>query len=558
MRRCALSASSPSSNDPFCVSTIRFNARLRRGDTRSIPGRLGETIKLRENIDYLVSFTAPLSVREKTAFVDIGADFFDETIALVNFGNFAGKASIAGVSIDVESAKLGSGGVSKLLEDISQISSALIFSVATPTELTRHTSMARSAAVPYHQLQLLRRVMMLAMPGERLQDWLTTIARTALRRFEPERPLVAPDRVRRLDARAIRSIFSRLDRIVRVPEGSLIASNALAEGLTFGDPPTRHFPAKIAAPRGRLSFDTPENRFIRHVASTSLGLVYQFIRDPRLHDGLRADCNVMAGLLSEALRAPHLADAGPLTAFGNPSQSLTKMEGYRDTLLFWSDLTRGLGLPASGAETHHLLEGRDLASLYEYWVFVKIVEALVTITGQHASKLDMIRRDEYGEFVKWGFILRFPFDISVSYNLQFSRGSSLMTYSTPLRPDVVVKLGTRLHVFDAKYRMSRLDSGKDVQDDDDGDVKDGTYKRDDLYKMHSYRDAIQDVRTAFAVYPGSEFVFFERKGARRTRPVDIGNFDGVGAIPLRPSDDRSGKSLDAILRMLLNSSSLSP
>ena len=98
--------------------------------------------------------------------------------------------------------------------------------------------------------------------------------------------------------------------------------------------------------------------------------------------------------------------------------------------------------------------------------------------------------------------------------------------------------GDRLHVFDAKYRLDRFDA--EERDSDDAPA---TYKRADLYKMHTYRDAISGLRTAFVVYPGSEFVFFERNGGRRARPGDVVSADGVGALPLRPADHNPATSL---------------
>ena len=148
--------------------------------------------------------------------------------------------------------------------------------------------------VPYHQLQYLRHMTINERVGQRLQDWLGAIERSPTRRFEPERPVVSLDRVRRLDHRAVQSIFSRLERLVPVPAEVAIAGNPLAQKLTFGSPARTHFPAKVAAPRGRLSFDTPENRFVKHVMGDCLALVYRFVDHPRLHDGLKADCRTIA------------------------------------------------------------------------------------------------------------------------------------------------------------------------------------------------------------------------------------------------------------------------
>ncbi|WP_273627309.1 nuclease domain-containing protein, partial [Pseudomonas aeruginosa] len=69
--------------------------------------------------------------------------------------------------------------------------------------------------------------------------------------------------------------------------------------------------------------------------------------------------------------------------------------------------------------------------------------------------------------------------------------------------------------FDAKYRLHWLTSLEDAQDDE------ASFVRADMYKMHTYRDAITDMKAAFVVYPGTEFVFCERGGGRRQCPGEM-------------------------------------
>jgi hypothetical protein len=411
------------------------------------------------------------------------------------------------------------------------------FGWRAPAGFKAVSSLISHSPVPYHQLQLLRQVMLGERAGQRLQDWIAVIERNPTRRFEPERPVVSPDRVRRLDHRAVSSIFSRLDRLV--PAGAPLQHNQLAKALIFGAPPQPHFPNKVAAPRGRLSLDTPENRFVKHVLGECLALVYRFVDHPKIHAGLRADCRGMLGILEQA--APLFAEVGRLFGFQSPSQALAKADGYREVFTFWGDLTRHVSLPTSATQTTRLLEGRDMATLYEYWVFLKVLEATCTVTLLAPTKRPEIYRDELGESLVVGLASTLGPGIRVLFNPTFTRTAGA-AYSTPLRPDVVIEVGDVRHVFDAKYRLDRFDS-----DEADSDDEAGTYKRADLYKMHTYRDAITGLRTAFAVYPGSEFVFFDRSGERHNSTSTISTPDGVGAVPLRPSDSDPAAVLRALL-----------
>lgn len=525
---------------------VAFTFRPRRGEQLPTIASAGDTIRFAEGVEYLLSFARALTAAEQRRLIDVGGELLHPQLAVLSFGNFVGRTELAGVGIEVFSTKIDSGGVSRVLQEVSDLASSLVFGWRAPTNFEGISDRTDQAPVPYHQLQLLRRAMLVERAGQRLQDWLSTIERNPTRRFQPERSVVSLDHVRRLDHRAMQTIFSRFERLVPVPAGASISANRLAQKLTFSSPGEPHFPAHVAAPRGRLSFDTPENRFAKHVIGECLALVYRFVDHPKLHDGLKADCRTMFALLEQAASAPFLAEAGRLSGFQAPSQALAKADGYREVLKFWDDLASHVSLPRGAAETSRLLEGRDMATLYEYWVFVKILEATVALTGRPPAGRPVITRDELGESLSLGFATHLGNDLTICFNRTFRRANRT-AYSTPLRPDVTVKFGTALHGFDAKYRLDRFDSGE--TDPDDGVA---TYKRADLYKMHTYRDAIAGLKTAFVVYPGDEFVFFERFGTKCASPEDVTSVDGVGAVPLRPPDTDPAVALRGVLYVLLS------
>ncbi|GJD32275.1 hypothetical protein PMNALOAF_3543 [Methylobacterium adhaesivum] len=529
--------------------TVAFRYRRRHGSGPTFEAVSGVGCRLDEKSEYVLLFDAPVTAEVRTNILDLRGEMLGDNSAFLSFRNFVGQVDIAGVPIEVHSEKLGAGGTSRLLSEVSELASGLLFGWGTPTTLAAQANLAAEPPVPYHQLQYLRRAMLgrTVRKGNRLQDWLGAIERSPTRRFAQERPVVGLDRVRHLDQQALQSVFSHLDRLVPVPVGSPLAGSPLARALTFGSPARAHMPATLAAPRGRLSLDTPENRFVRHVVTECVALVQRFVRHPKLDAGFRRDCTEMGNLLEQALAAPALAEAGRLSALHTPTQALTKSEGYREVFGFWLGFGQHVSLPLDNAEAARFLEGRDVATLYEYWVFLKILEAVCEVTGRRPAGPPEIDKGDFGDSLGYGIRVDLGEDVRVAYNPTFTRSRG-DAYSTPLRPDVVVTLDGERHAFDAKYRLDRMDDGNDA---DDGDRS--TYKRADLYKMHAYRDAIRGMRTACAVYPGSEFVFFGRDGGPRRLPGAMASdADGVGAIPLRPSDVEPASSLRAFLAALLS------
>jgi len=89
-------------------------------------------------------------------------------------------------------------------------------------------------------------------------------------------------------------------------------------------------------------------------------------------------------------------------------------------------------------------------------------------------------------------------------------------------------------VLDAKFR---LDAPR-VEELDEPAQAEALPQATDLYKMHTYRDAL-GVRAAVALYPGEQGVFYDRRTRRRRTDLTLhelifGDFEGVGAIPFRP------------------------
>jgi hypothetical protein len=114
-----------------------------------------------------------------------------------------------------------------------------------------------------------------------------------------------------------------------------------------------------------------------------------------------------------------------------------------------------------------------------------------------------------------------------------------------------------VHVhFDAKYRVEDIEDlfGDEGSDDADDDV-DGNYKRQDLLKMHAYRDAIKRSQGAYVLYPGRANAPLKLKGFHEILP-------GLGAFAVSPDKDgaaqgfyldpeRKGKSLEEFLDEML-------
>lgn len=253
----------------------------------------------------------------------------------------------------------------------------------------------------------------------------------------------------------------------------------------------------------------------------------------------------MTATLEAMRRAPFLEGVGLPGPGFSPSQGLMKLDGYRELFDFYRTLLDTPTLPESREQTARLLDGRDIATLYEYWVFVRVLVAVCEVLKVERPSV-LTNGDEMGVLLPRGLGLALG-EVAVTFNRGYRGRSQDGSYSTALRPDVVLRVGSVEYAFDAKYRMDTVD----LDSEDDDDATERVWKRADIYKMHTYRDAISGISAAFVVYPGDSFAFFESTSELRRRPEDLVLLSGVGAVPLRPDNkDHQAQLVRLIARLL--------
>ena len=108
------------------------------------------------------------------------------------------------------------------------------------------------------------------------------------------------------------------------------------------------------------------------------------------------------------------------------------------------------------------------------------------------------------------------------------------------------ELLVHLH-FDAKYRVEKLEdlfgSEEANSEDDDEDELDGNYKRQDLLKMHAYRDAIKRSQGAYVLYPGRSATGKKFRTFHEILP-------GLGAFGITPDENGVAQGFESLKNFL--------
>jgi predicted component of viral defense system (DUF524 family) len=268
---------------------------------------------------------------------------------------------------------------------------------------------------------------------------------------------------------------------------------------------------------------------------------------------------------------------GDLQRIPIENQVLQKRDGYRQILQAWVAVEAAAELNWQGPSNAYNGTNRDTAKLYEYWAYFSVFAALKNICvsrdaprgehdeegikpflSRHASGLTINLQE--GRSSRATFLSKDrKTAVDLYYNREFPKPTE--SYSVTLRPDITLAVYPSAYLenaspakaeavaadsgeltfvhLDAKYRLESVasvfgDASKQVT----GQERD--YKVADLYKMHTYNDAIRHTLGSFVIYPGTDTKahFFMKNGIGGT---------AVGALPLRPpvrSDDTpSGAAL---------------
>ena len=335
-------------------------------------------------------------------------------------------------------------------------------------------------------------------------------------------------------------------------------------------------PSRLKVTQKSETIDTPENRFIKYILNSFLtfcnSIKNQLIDNTR--DKLEAENSEKK--LEEYLSHPVFKEISSAEIIPLNSPILQKKEGYREILRIWLMFNLAAKLIWSGGENVYEAGKRDVAVLYEYWLFFKLLDIIKSVFD-----IDPVSLEELIVKTKDGLGLRLQqgnrvavkgiyngysrkLNVEFSYNRTFNGEMDYPeagSWTKNMRPDYTLtiwpldiplqadaenqELIVHIH-FDAKYKIDNLYNifCDDIDlDEEKIDQNKGRYKRADLLKMHSYRDAIRRTGGAYILYPG--MVPYKRMGFHEIIP-------GLGAFPMRPSKTDTGEDdLKSFIRDVL-------
>lgn len=381
----------------------------------------------------------------------------------------------------------------------------------------------------------------------------------------------------RMGVSELRQIAGRYPRI-KVPETHPLYNNPA--GL-------QSLPEKVTTIEHHDYLDTPENQFVKHALTHFLIFLDKMGKQLDKQLGKEEDRkkesskhlqreikklkqelqNILSHSFFKEISQPKILPLG--------SPVLQRKEGYRELLRSWIKFNAAARLIWEGGNDVFDAGKRDIAKLYEYWLFFKLLEVfcdLFKIEQPLAKTLIEITDDHFGLRLKAGKELKdikgifqegkLPLNVRLSYNRNFNKSSiyeNTGSWTMGMAPDYTISLWPKkltetlaekeeqiIHLhFDAKYKIQgnfrkRFSDIVDLfgddtvvseDDENNSDTEEKLLaKRIDLLKMHAYKDAIKRSEGAYILYPGND----PKKWAGYKELLP-----GIGAFPVYPGHDKT-------------------
>lgn len=327
-------------------------------------------------------------------------------------------------------------------------------------------------------------------------------------------------------------------------------------------------PSRVNTTRRNETVDTPENRFIKNALNTFHQFSLEILDHAKKASKLFDEAQELTNSLQEILNHSFFKDVSSLSHIQLNSPILQRKEGYREILRIWHMFDLASKLTWQGGEDVYEAGKKDVATLYEYWLFFKLLDVfkeMFAIEPKALSDLIEVSTNKMslklkaGKHIALSGIYRTShrsFSIQFAYNRTFGSENAYPeggSWTKSMRPDYTLsiwpddlsaeeaerqELIVHLH-FDAKYKVNIPQDvfGEDEEVEREAEErtegKPRHHTRTDLLKMHSYRDAIRRTAGAYILYPGTEK--YNKNGFHEILP-------GIGAFNINPSKNNTGIS----------------
>ena len=432
---------------------------------------------------------------------------------------------IAKVNIEIKSVKAEyRTDYRKMLEDITAYYTDLVLMQGSPVTQKLEIDNDTPQQTLYQRYAFVRSI----VESSAFQEAINKIVASPVRKWEETIVERDVSNVKRLSRRNMHQIASSRDRIP-VYNGDEI-------GLPHG---LNSVPRTLTVAYKRDTLDNQENQFVKFVLRSFSSFCSELRGKKNANDRLKAEIDKTMDVLNGHLSTLFFKQVSMPSQLNLNSPVLQRKEGYREILQAWLMFDLAAKLSWKGGDNVYEAGKRNVAVLYEYWVFFKLLEVIsrvFDIDPVSVNKLVKTDADRINLEIQQGkmtmieglydagsrkFNVRFYYNRTFAHTREDEELDKSGSWTMNMRPDYTLSIWPGeisidqaeredliVHIhFDAKYRVNKIDLGVDDSMNDEQmseallnekkEQEEGIYKRADLLKMHAYKDAIRRTSGAY-------------------------------------------------------------
>ncbi len=357
-----------------------------------------------------------------------------------------------------------------------------------------------------------------------------------------------------------RELWVRADQARRPHPSRLVLAYSRPGNLVRSG--TNWYPLEVMDTRVEQTPNNLENRLVKFFyqqVKERLGWLNKYLEEKQSNSGAIKQLETLKTALGKARHAASFLDEVDTTPV-NPDQLtmvLMRQPLYLAALQGFIQFRNSARVVLDEASLSTPLD--ELPHLYQLWCALTVIKVTLEVAEEYGYSTGQMGLFQAG---KGGYFVQVNGATVVTLNHQatgitarlvhersFGTGDPwLRSITNEQRPDIVLELQRngkyeKLLIFDPKYKLDSY--GKDSSD--------SSSQKDDIDKMHAYRDAIRDennkriVSFAAILYPGDALEIFPSNGI-----ADISRAD-IAAIPAKPDEpEKFQETIGEVLRTALN------
>lgn len=449
-----------------------------------------------------------------------------------------------------------------MLENITERCTDLIMQIDSPITQHFETDFNKNPETLYQRFSFIKSL----INSLEFEEAVQKIVSNPTTKWEDEHEEKDIRRIRRFNQKNLKQLVTKSNRMELSNDHYLNKSFGLSS-----------IPTKIDSTRKIESLDTAENRFIKHALEEFLFFCENCDLKFEKYSTAKFESSTLVTKISTLLNQSFFKQISRPTSLKLNSPVLQRKSGYREVLNAWLKFDLAAKLIWHGGDNVYDAGKKDIATLYEYWLFFKLLDLFKEVFEIEPKSIEELIQYDKGQLslnLKQGTAIAMQgvykspsrnLNIQFSYNRSFGGGKTFPnsgSYTTTLRPDYTLsiwpeeitdardaektELITHIH-FDAKYKVKNfyelISKSKDEElseeenieliKEETEEIKKGTFKNQDLLKMHAYKDAIRRTGGAYVLYPG-EGEDEPFRGFHELIP-------GLGAFVIKPNKDEKDK-----------------